>query len=124
MKRRQCFVQVAFKKQDNKVVCVLLLRDKNGKYAFPTFCGGFKYHRGLPQIFAINVDGKLKTGYLNSKNEGFFQYEDVKYVEARDDKLGKFQIAVVTHDKFCKLMQTGALQTGFVRLNSENKIQI
>ena len=110
MKRRKCFVQVAFKKRDNKVVYVLLLRDKNGKYTFPEFCGGFKYHRGrLPQLFAINVAGKLKTGYLNSKNEGFFQYEDVERVESRDDKLKSFKMALVTLEKFHKLVQAGAL---------------
>ena len=127
MKRRKCFVQVAFKEQDNKVVYVLLLRAKNGKYAFPTFSGGFKYHRGHPKLFGIYVVGELKTGYLNDEQEGIFKYENVIRVEARDDRLGKFKMVLVSFDDLNELIQTGAFDfekaSSLLRFDSENKIR-
>ena len=108
MKQRKCFIKLSFKNQPN-IEYVLLLRAKNGKYKFPKFYGRFKFRRRPPQLHGIDVDGKLKTGYLNDKQEGFFVYENVDRIESFGNKLKSFQMDLVTPEDFYKLVQAGAL---------------
>lgn len=108
MYRRECCIRVSFKHQPN-IEYVLLLRAKNGKYKFPKFYGRFKFRRRPPQLYGIEVDGKLKTGYLNDKQEGFFVYENVDRIESFGNKLKSFQMDLVTPEDFYKLVQAGVL---------------
>ena len=108
MKQRKCFIKLSFKNQPN-IEYVLLLRAKNGKYKFPKFYGRFKFRRRPPQLYGIEVDGKLKTGFLNDKQEGFFVYENVDRIESFGNKLKSFEIVLVTLEHFHELRQVGAL---------------
>ena len=108
MKQRKCFIKLSFKNQPN-IEYVLLLRAKNGKYKFPKFYGHFKFRRRPPQLYGIEVDGKLKTGYLNDNQEGFFVYENVDRIESFGNKLKSFEIVLVTLEHFHELRQAGAL---------------